>query len=193
MLCIMAKEIDIDRYRERFVAEYLVDYNATAAIKRAGYRGTNAKLAGYKMIHDPDTESMVEAEQAKLLAKVKLTPERTLLELARICYFDVRRMFDAKGAPIPVHLLDEDTAAAINGFEVMEATDKDGIVFGMIKKYKISSKNTALANALKTLGMLRETVKIEAPPEMDQMEAARRIAFLLTQAAHEMKLSKESE
>jgi phage terminase small subunit len=41
--------------QQRFVEEYLVDYNATAAAGRAGYKGDkrNLGIRGYKLIRHP--------------------------------------------------------------------------------------------------------------------------------------------
>lgn len=80
------------------------------------------------------------------------TREEINRELRRIAFFDPRQLFDEEGKPIPITELDDDTAAVICGLEAIEQYDWDRatpeqkrkIVTGMLKKYNISSKVTAL-------------------------------------------------
>jgi phage terminase small subunit len=173
---------------QRFVAEYLVDLNATAAYKRAGYNATTraATVNAARLLTNADIAAAIAAGQAKVLQKLELTAERVLQEVARIAFFDLRKMFDSEGNPIPVHKLDADTAAAINGLDVLEefeGSGKDRVLIGHVKKYKIADKNAALGNALKVLGLLREKLEVtEVPVELDPVEGARRLAFALVRA-----------
>lgn len=174
---------------QRFVAEYLIDMNATAAYKRAGYKATprSAAANAAKLLTNPNISAAIEKAQGRLLEKLELTAERVLQEVARIALFDVRKMFDADGNPIPVHMLDANTAAAINGLDVLEefeGTGKDRVLVGHVKKYKVADKNTALGNALKVLGLLREKVEVldTTPQVLDPIEGARRLAFALARA-----------
>lgn len=174
---------------QRFVAEYLIDQNATAAYIRAGYKASaaSAKVNASRLLTNADIRAAIATGQTKLLDKLELTAERVLLELARIAFFDARKMFNADGDPIPLHQLDSDTAAVINGLDVLEeyeGSGKDRVVIGHVKKYKLADKNTALGNALKVLGLLREKIEVEdtTPEKVDPMDAARRIAFLFAEA-----------
>ena len=67
--------------QRRFVDEYLVDLNATAAAKRAGYSPRSAHGVGYNLRHDPK----VAQEIAKALdAMTGITRNHIVNELARI-------------------------------------------------------------------------------------------------------------
>ena len=88
-----------------------------------------------------------------------LTEERVSLEVARLAFFDPRKMFTARGDPIPLSELDDDTAAAIAGLDVLESYEgsgEDRVLVGHIKKYKIADKNSALERAAKILGMFKK-------------------------------------
>ena len=59
------------RKHERFVQEYIVDYNATAAALRAGYKESNARAQGSTLLTNPNILARVrelQQEQAKRLA-----------------------------------------------------------------------------------------------------------------------------
>lgn len=184
----------INLKQQRFVAEYLIDGNATAAYMRSGYQATksSATANAAKLLTNPNIRAEIEKGQRKMLDRLELTAERVLQEVARIAFFDPRKMFDATGIPIPLYMLDTDTACAIAGMEVLEAFDgsgKDRILVGHIKKYKIADKNTALGNALKVLGLLREKVEVTdtTPQVIDPIEGARRLAFVLARADHQLR------
>lgn len=164
---------------QRFVAEYLIDQNATAAYKRAGYTatGNSAEVNACRLLRDPKVAAAIDAGLTKALNKLELTAERTLLELSRLAFADVGGFVDAEGRPIPLQHLNEDLRRCIVGIEW-----KDGE-----PKYKLADKNTALGNALKVLGLLREKLEVEdvTPEKVDPMDVARRMAFLLTAGAEQ--------
>jgi hypothetical protein len=117
-----------------------------------------------------------------VLSKVELTAERTLLEVARVAFADIRKVVDNQGNPVPLHFLDDDTVAAIVSVKWKEGTPE----------YRLADKNTALGHALKALGLLRERVEVEdktPAKNMDVIELARRVALMFAKATHMMGLT----
>lgn len=160
-----------------FVAEYLIDGNATQAAIRAGYSQKTAHAIGQENLKKPaiasllsQKQSVIAARQDERLAAMELTEERVARETARLSFFDPRKMFHPDGRPKSITELDDDTAACISGLEVLEeyeGTGKDRVLIGHVKKYKIADKNSALDKAAKILGMYekdneqaREKVKV---------------------------------
>jgi phage terminase small subunit len=84
-----------------------------------------------------------------------LTVELALREAARLAFFDIRKLLDANGRPIPLHELDDDTAAAIQGLEL--AVEKSGkgeeTVLTEVRRYKMVDKNAALERVFKHLNL----------------------------------------
>lgn len=147
----------------RFVAEYLISGNATQAAMAAGYSPKTAYKIGAENLKKPQIASILEVKQSEIaarqderLAAMELTRERVQREIARIAYFDPRRMFRPDGTPLEVTELDDDTAAAIVGLDVLEeweGTGENRVLRGYVKKYKIANKNAALDQASKILGL----------------------------------------
>ena len=160
--------------QDRFVSEYLKDLNGTQAYKRAGYKAKTdavAAQAASMLLINPKVVKALDARKARLLAAADLTIERTLREIARIAFFDQRKMVTADGEPIPLHKLDDDTAAALAGMDVLEqheGSGEDRKLVGLIKKYKIADKNAALEKAAKILGLF-EKDNAQKPPAVVQM------------------------
>lgn len=147
--------------RRRFAAEYIIDFNKTAAAVRAGYSPRSAYSRGSALCKMPDVQRYIQEEQEERARRIHVDADRTLRELARVAFFDARKLFNPDGSPKPIHKLDDDTAAAVSGLdvqEVYEGSGADRVFVGYVKKYRISDKNAALTNCLKHLGLLKETV-----------------------------------
>jgi phage terminase small subunit len=111
--------------QQRFIAELLVDGNAAAAARRAGYSERTARQIANELLTKPDIRAAVEEARARQLERVaadaQAKAQRVLLELERVAYSDVRTIF-ADGRILPPHLWSDDTAAAISAIEVAPKT-----------------------------------------------------------------------
>ena len=67
-----------------FVAEYLIDRNATQAAIRAGYSGNGARHAGSRLLTKVDIKDLVNKKLTELEEKAGLTAERVMLEVKAI-------------------------------------------------------------------------------------------------------------
>ncbi len=90
------------------------------------------------------------------VGRLAISNERVLKEIARLALFDPRNLFRDDGTPKPINELDDDTAAAIAGLEVLEEFEGEGksrVFVGYTKKYKVADKNAALEKLCKHLGL----------------------------------------
>lgn len=128
--------------QKQFVAEYLVDLNATAAAKRAGYKDPNI---GRQLITKNNVSDAIQIAIADRQERTKITQDMVLRETAKLAFFDIRKMFDKNGKPLDISELDADTAAALVGLDVQDIKDADsGDFLGYVKKYKMADKIKAL-------------------------------------------------
>ena len=140
----------------QFVAEYLIDLNATQAAIRAGYSVKTANEQGARLLANVSVRAALQKSMQARSTRTEVTSDRVLKEIARIAFFDPRKMFGVGGQPLEVTDLDDDTAAAIGGLDVLEEWDGSGenkVLRGYVKKYKIADKNSALEKLAKHLGL----------------------------------------
>jgi len=128
----------------RFVEEYLVDLNATQAAIRAGYKAKNADVVGPELVGKTWVAAAIKARQEKLQKKLDITQERVLLEMARLAFFDVRKLFNPDGSMKKPHELDSDTAAAVASLDLDE------------EKIKVFGKPEVLRDLAKHLGLFEK-------------------------------------
>ena len=142
-----------------FVREYLIDLNAKQAAIRAGFSAKTAEQQGYQLLQHPSVQAAIAEAMAKRANKLELTADRVLLEAARLALFDPRKLLNNDGTPTGIHELDDDTAAAIAGLDVLEqyeGTGKDRKFVGYVKKYRIADKNAALERVFKHMGLFEK-------------------------------------
>jgi len=71
--------------QERFVQEYLVDQNATAAAKRAGYSERTAYSQGQRLLKNVEARQAIQAAQAEHRERTAVTVE-SITEKLRAAY-----------------------------------------------------------------------------------------------------------
>lgn len=96
-----------------FVHEYLKDQNAAAAAIRAGYSAKTKGAHAAELMRNPLIRERIDDGLARLYTALDITAENQLRQLARIAYFDARRLFDAAGNPLPVAQWPEDVARTL--------------------------------------------------------------------------------
>jgi phage terminase small subunit len=77
----------VDR-RERFVAEYLIDQNATQAAIRAGYSAKAARVTGHRLLTDAAIQAKVKTGQEKIAERLELSTIDIARHLAAIITAD---------------------------------------------------------------------------------------------------------
>lgn len=138
--------------QERFVQEYLVDLNATAAAIRAGYSKKTANRIASENLSKPDIQAAIQEAIQNRQKRTEVTQDMVIQELAKLGFFDIRKLFDEDGKPLDISKLDGDTAAALVGLDVQDISDNDGNYIGFLKKYKMADKIRALELLGKHLG-----------------------------------------
>jgi phage terminase small subunit len=134
--------------------------NGTDAAIKAGYKPANAKTQASRMLATARIKAEVDRVMGKSLAKLEITVERVLNEIARLAFADIRNCFNADGTLKPLHELDDDTAAALVGMDVIEI-ENDGTTRVVAKKFKFADKKGSLELLGKHLKMFVDRVEMQ--------------------------------
>lgn len=149
--------------QERFVAEYLIDLNASEAGLRAGSKHRDY---GRQLISKPHIQAEIAKRRERISQKADVQAADVLLALARIAFADIRKLYDEHGNLKPIHELDDDTAAALAGIEVEEiyagrGDEREQI--GMVKKVRRYDKPKALELLGKHLALFPTRAEMTGP------------------------------
>ena len=74
----MSNKYELTLKKQRFINEYLVDFNATQAAIRAGYSKKTAYSIGHENLRKPEVVSAIAAKKAEKTKKLDLTAEMVL-------------------------------------------------------------------------------------------------------------------
>jgi hypothetical protein len=115
---------ELNHRQERFVFEYLIDMNAAAAARRAGYSPGTRGSHTAALMKNPLIRERISMEMAALFSDLKITAREMLHERARIAFFRPIRMFDKAGVPLPLHEIDEETLSVLTIHNDLRANGK---------------------------------------------------------------------
>jgi phage terminase small subunit len=161
-------KVDAAQRRALFVNEYIANGgNATQAAIKVGFNQRSAYARGHELVKDREIQEAIEVKRAELLKISGLSVERTLREVARIAYSDPRKLYDKDGNLIPIHQLDDDTAATVASIKVVEMAGGAQIggeagvqhIAMHTKEIKHWDKNSALDKAMKHHGLYEKDNK----------------------------------
>lgn len=161
-----------------FADEYLTDLNATRAYKVAYpsiRKDEAAAVNGSKLLRNAKVAAYVQERMDERARRTEITQDKVLQELAKLGFFDIRKLFDDDGKPLEISRIDDDTAACIAGMDVLDAYEgagEDKAFVGYIKKYKLSDKLKALELIGRHLGMFRDKVELSGEVKADNPYAS---------------------
>jgi phage terminase small subunit len=72
--------------QQKFVAEYLIDLNATQAVIRAGYSAKTARNIANELLTKPHIQAELQKRRGKIQNKLEISQETIIAELAAIAF-----------------------------------------------------------------------------------------------------------
>lgn len=128
---------------------YVHAYN-TERMKRESIINKAYELSNSKVIQDRMAEL-----RKPVIEKAQLTLEAVIRENMKLAFFDVRTMFDERGALKPVSEWDEAIGGSVSSIEVFEefaGSGQNRVKIGETKKVKFWDKGAAIDKLMKHLG-----------------------------------------
>ena len=166
--------------QKKFIKEYLIDLNITAAALRAGYSEKTAYSIGQETFNKPHIQAAIQKEMNKRARRTEITADKVLEEYAKLGFSDVTDYLQVvtervlvghdkeTGEPISdisQFVLMKDTAdippeklAAIS--EVKQ--HKDGSI-----SFKLHDKRGALDSIARHLGMFNDKVTVNIEKKLE--------------------------
>lgn len=146
--------------QQRFVAEYLIDLNATQAAIRAGYSKRTGQQIGSRLLLNVVVSAAISEGQQALAAQSGVTAERIVKELAKLGFSNMQDYVGTQGGEAYVDLsaANRDQWAAVAEITVDHYTEGRGEEAREVKrtKFKLADKRAALVDLGKHLGMFIE-------------------------------------
>ena len=155
-------DVALTEKQARFVAEYLVDLNATQAAIRAGYSEKTAEVIGYENLRKPQIAEAINHAKAVRSERTEITQDMVLRELAKIAFSNGTDFARVVSREAPTTVIDEEgnpqqVMGTIQSVRLLDTSDVDpekraaiaGIKEG---KFGIEVKSYDKVKALELLG-----------------------------------------
>jgi phage terminase small subunit len=167
--------------QQRFVEEYLVDLNATQAAVRAGYSAKVANREGTRLLSNAVISLAILKRQERRAARVEVSQDQVLRELALLGFSDIGEILDFTGAAPRLrdaHGIPERARRAIASIKVkryVEGPAKDDEEPNVVEvmEFKLWPKPQALELLARHLGMLKD----RATPSEGEVNVGLTIVF----------------
>jgi phage terminase small subunit len=159
--------------QQRFVAEYLIDLNATAAYKRAGYKGNgrSAENAASRLLGNVGVQAAIKEARDSQSQRLLVEADDVLRELLLLARSDLGDVLDFSGQSValrPACLIPEKARRAIASIKVRRHTEGrgDDALKVEVVEFKLWDKLSALDKLGKYLGLWRDQLdlNLKGPP-----------------------------
>jgi phage terminase small subunit len=158
--------------QEKFIEEYLVDLNATAAARRAGYSEKRASEIGYQLLRKTTVQEAI-SQRRQELAKNTITPEQVIAEYEKIARADIKDFLSFETKKVFAGY-DKETGESLSEYrqvvEVRPSSEVDGTLINEVSisdrgtlKFKLHDKMAALEKIGKHLGMWVDKQELTGP------------------------------
>lgn len=156
--------------QERFIDEYLKDYNATQAAIRAGYSKKTAKQIGEENLSKPDIKTEIDKRKAEIAKRNGVTQDEIIQELKRIGFAKITDFVSYRTEQTKIGV-DKDTGEPIIDYDtVIDMKDSDTIDGSVVSeigrgkdgsfKFKLHNKVAALEKLGKHIGMFSDKLDV---------------------------------
>lgn len=155
--------------QQRFVEEYLLDLNASAAARRAGYSERTAFRMGQENMQKPAIAAAIAAAQQKRSQRTQIDADWLLTRLAEEAEADLADLYREDGGLKPVHEWPEVwRKGLVAGVEVLEefsGSGREREQIGWVKKVKLAdrAKVKELIGRHVAIGAFRDKVEHTGP------------------------------
>ncbi|WP_175863680.1 terminase small subunit [Burkholderia cepacia] len=150
--------------QQRFVDEYLVDLNASAAARRAGYSEKTARVIADENLTKPDIQAAIAAAMKIRSERTKVTSDRVLQRMVEIDDMDVLDIMNDDMSLKPVSEWPKVWRQYLSGFDLAEMFEGNGDareMVGILKKIKWPDKLKNLEMLGRHFGMFNDKMKLQ--------------------------------
>lgn len=162
----METYLKLRRRQQKFVDAIVAGKNGADAVRSMGFKGSRPDQVAWKLKQDPKIAEAIAERRREAIESSGVQLQRVLEELARVAFFDPRKLFSDAGSILPITEWPPEVAAAIAGIDVeslFEGSGKGRTRIGDILKYRAWPKIDALKMLLQHLGGLTEKHELTGP------------------------------
>jgi phage terminase small subunit len=169
--------------QQRFVEEYLIDLNATAAARRAGYSIRTAEATGWENLRKPEIAAAIAAALAARSERTQIDADWVLKRLAHEAEADLADIYDSGGNLLPIHEWPMVfRQGLVAGFETVHEADgpADSRRTMLVRKIKLQDRSKTVEMIGRHVGVqaFKDRLEFEDVTDRAEQMRLRRVARL---------------
>lgn len=180
----------LSKKHQRFVAEYLIDLNATQAARRAGYSEQTARQQGARLLTNVNILKAIEEGRKRQLTELNYTANQLLMELVEENNADLADLYTDDGVLKPVRdwplVWRRGLVQSIDVEEIYAGSGEAREKVGEVRRLKLSDR-------LKRKELLGKHVAVQAFKERVEQDVSDPIKDLLAAISGNAIAPKEQE
>lgn len=152
--------------QQQFIAEYLIDLNATEAAKRAGYSAKTAYSIGQQLLKKFEIQEAIKAAQLARSERTHITQDAVLQEIALLSHSDYTNyVIDDEGNLLVREGVNPLATRAVSSVKKKVTRSPEGDIVSVETEFKLWNKPASVKMAGDHLGLLKDHVEISGNPE----------------------------
>lgn len=131
--------------RQRFIDEYMIDFNASRAALAAGYAPKRAADYASKLLSTPEVRDEVNRRKAEIREGLRISAERVLWEMAALGFSNIFDYVEVVDGELRLREMPTEMQGAVSGIKVT----KNGVEIKLhdkLKALEFLAKYTGLAD-----------------------------------------------
>lgn len=140
--------------QQRFIAEYLIDLNATEAAKRAGYSPRTANEQAARLLVNLSSE--IESAKTRTVIKLDVKSQQVMAACAELAFSDIRQLYGENGNLLPMKQWPDSIAKCVQSVEYetrWEGRGDDAVPVYVVK-VKLWDKVGAINMLMRRFGLI---------------------------------------
>ena len=151
----MVTKSKLTNKQKAFVQEYLVDLNASAAARRAGYSARTANRIANENMGKPHVQAAIQEAMKEREKRTEITADMVIKQLAKIAFHDLKDVIEwDENSRVKIKPSDE-----VDGTILQEMSESLND-FGVSRKIKTNDRMKALELLGKHLGLFTDNVNL---------------------------------
>jgi len=153
---------ELNDKQQAFCRNYVVNYNGTQAATKAGYSANTARSLASQLLTKLNIKEFVNLLKLQQRDRLEVSADKVVKEFAKIAFQDPRDIFEeqADGSLKMKSFEDMEYPEVISEVVIEELKDREGELYGYLKKIKTSDKLAALNGLAKHYALYTTNVDI---------------------------------
>ena len=153
----ISKASELTEKERLFCLYYIKDFNASLAVRKAGYNTTNSDVIGYQLLQKEHIKKYIDELRECMATDAMLDVNRLIEQYKKIAFYDISDFIDFGTEPVYAEEKDPDTG------EIRFVLDENGEKIKLYDRSYARFKNDVDGQLISEVALGKDGIKIKLP------------------------------